>query len=123
MARTNPREKGRLLRRERVRKQVRGTNARPRLCVFRSGKHIYAQIISDENGSTLAAVSTLSVTVSADVKKKSATIEAAKEVGSLMARVCQEKGISEVVFDRNGFLYHGRIRALAEGAREAGLKF
>ncbi len=123
MARTNPRERGRLLRRERVRKQVRGTNARPRLCVFRSGKHIYAQIISDENGSTLAAVSTLSSVVSADAKKKSATTEAAKEIGSLVARVCQEKGIGEVVFDRNGFLYHGRIRALAEGAREAGLKF
>jgi large subunit ribosomal protein L18 len=91
--------------------------------VFRSGKHIYAQIISDENGSTLAAVSTLSPTVSGEVKQKSATIEAAKAIGSLVARVCQEKGISEVVFDRNGFLYHGRIRALAEGAREAGLKF
>lgn len=123
MGRTNPREKGRLLRQGRVRKRVRGTNARPRLCVFRSGKHIYAQIISDENGKTLAAVSTLSPTVAPEIAKRSATIAAAKAVGALVARVCQEKGISEVIFDRNGFLYHGRVQALAEGAREAGLKF
>ena len=123
MGRTNPRERGRLLRRERVRKKVRGTNARPRLCVFRSGKHIYAQIISDESGSTLVSASTLSPSAPEEVKTKSATRAAAKEVGTLVARVCQEKGISEVVFDRNGFLYHGRIQALAEGAREAGLKF
>lgn len=123
MGRTNPREKGRLLRRQRVRKRVQGTNIRPRLCVFRSGKHIYAQVISDENGKTLAAVSTLSSTVSPEIAKRSATVAAAKEVGTLVARVCQEKGINEVIFDRNGFLYHGRIQALAEGAREAGLKF
>ncbi|MBI3757522.1 MAG: 50S ribosomal protein L18 [Deltaproteobacteria bacterium] len=123
MGRTNPRERGRLLRRERVRKQVRGTNARPRLCVFRSGKHIYAQIISDESGDTLVSASTLSPSAPAEVKKKSATRAAAKEVGTLVAQACQERGISEVVFDRNGFLYHGRIQALAEGAREAGLKF
>ena len=122
MGRTNPRERGRLLRRERVRKKVRGTNTRPRLCVFRSGKHIYAQIISDESGSTLVSASTLSPSAPDEVKKKSATRAAAKEVGTLVARACQEKGISEVVFDRNGFLYHGRIQALAEGAREAGLK-
>lgn len=123
MARTNPRERGRNLRRERVRKRVRGSNARPRLCIFRSGKHIYAQVISDENGNTLAAVSTLSQRLSEDAKKKSATTAAAKEVGALVARECQENGISDVIFDRNGFLYHGRVRALAEGAREAGLKF
>lgn len=123
MKRTNPRAKGRLLRRERVRKRIRGSNERPRLCVFRSGKHIYAQIISDESGKTLAAVSTLSSGISPDTAKKSATIAAAKEVGMLMARVCQEKGIHEVIFDRNGFLFHGKVRALAEGARGAGLKF
>ncbi|MBI3248552.1 MAG: 50S ribosomal protein L18 [Deltaproteobacteria bacterium] len=123
MARTNPRERGRTLRRERVRRRVRGSNARPRLCIFRSGKHIYAQVISDESGNTLAAVSTLSQRLSEDARKKSATTTAAKEVGALVARECQEHGISEVVFDRNGFLYHGRVRALAEGAREAGLKF
>jgi large subunit ribosomal protein L18 len=91
--------------------------------VFRSGKHIYAQIISDESGKTLAAVSTLSSTVAPETAKQSATIAAAKEVGMLVARACREKGINEVIFDRNGFLYHGRIQALAEGAREAGLKF
>lgn len=120
---TNPREKGRLLRQKRVRKRVRGTNARPRLCVFRSGKHIYAQIISDESGKTFASASTLSPILPPEMAKKSATTVAAKEVGALVARLCQEKGINEVVFDRNGFLYHGRIRALAEGAREVGLKF
>ena len=123
MKRTNPRAKGRLLRQKRVRRRIRGSDTRPRLCVFRSGKHIYAQIISDENGRTLAAVSTLSAGISPEAAKKSATIAAAKEVGMLMAHVCQEKGIQEVVFDRNGFLFHGKVRALAEGAREAGLKF
>jgi large subunit ribosomal protein L18 len=122
MSRTNPRERGRLLRQKRVRKRVRGTNTRPRLCVFRSGKHIYAQVISDESGKTLAAASTLSSKIVDDTKKKSATVVAAKEVGALIARECQEKGITEVVFDRNGFLYHGRVQALADGAREAGLK-
>jgi large subunit ribosomal protein L18 len=90
--------------------------------VFRSGKHIYAQVISDESGKTLAAASTLSSRIAEDTKKKSATVAAAKEVGALIARECQEKGIVEVVFDRNGFLYHGRVQALADGAREAGLK-
>ena len=123
MRRTNPRERGRLLRQERVRKRVQGTTTRPRLCVFRSGKHIYVQVISDESGKTLATASTLSPGISPEAKKKSATTAAAKEVGTLVARACQENGISEVVFDRNGFLYHGRVRALAEGAREAGLKF
>jgi large subunit ribosomal protein L18 len=123
MGRTHPRERARTLRRERVRKRVQGTATRPRLCVFRSGRHIYAQVISDENGNTLATASTLSPGISADTKQKGSTVTAAKEVGALVARVCQEKGIGEVVFDRNGFLYHGRVRALAEGAREAGLKF
>ena len=83
---------------------------------------MYAQIISDEGGATLIAASTLSLELrSAD--KKTATVDAAKEVGSLIARKCQEKGIVQVIFDRNGFLYHGRVRALAEAAREAGLQF
>jgi large subunit ribosomal protein L18 len=84
---------------------------------------MYAQIISDENGATLAAVSTLSGELREGVKQKPATVAAAKEVGNLIAKKCIEKGISEVVFDRNGFLYHGRVRALAEAAREAGLQF
>ncbi len=122
MARTNPRERGRALRQERVRKRLKGTDSRPRLCVYRSGKHMYVQVVSDESGQTLAAASTLSAELRAALKR-TATVEAAKEVGTLIARKCQEKGISEVVFDRNGFLYHGRIRAVAEAAREAGLQF
>ena len=83
---------------------------------------MYAQVISDESRTTLTSVSTLSSEMRT-IDKKAATVEAAKEVGSLIARKCQEKGISQVVFDRNGFLYHGRVRAVAEGAREAGLQF
>lgn len=122
MARTNPRERARTLRQARVRRHLHGTNARPRLCVYRSGRHLYAQIISDESGATLTTASTLSSELRSTVKK-TATVDAAKEVGSLIARKCQEKGIVQVVFDRNGFLYHGRIRAVAEAAREAGLQF
>lgn len=82
---------------------------------------MYGQVISDESGKTLVAISTLSSEFSEG--KKTADVEAAKEIGTLIARKCQEKGISQVVFDRNGFLYHGRVRALAEAAREAGLQF
>ena len=123
MARTNPREYGRTLRQSRVRKRVRGTDARPRLCVYRSGKHIYAQVVSDESGKTLTTASTLSEAFRSHSQAKTTTIAAAKEVGTLVARLCQEQGVSQVVFDRNGFLYHGRVRALAEAAREAGLQF
>ena len=122
MARTNPRARARSLRQRRVRDQVHGTNTRPRLCIYRSGRHLYAQVISDESGTTLMAMSTLSSELRTTTKK-TATVEAAKEVGSLIARKCQEKGITQVIFDRNGFLYHGRIRAVADGAREAGLQF
>ncbi len=122
MARTNPRERARTLRQGRVRRQVRGTNARPRLCIYRSGRHMYAQVISDESKTTLTAASTLSSELR-DAVKKTATVDAAKEVGLLIARKCQEQGIVQVIFDRNGFLYHGRIRAVAEAAREGGLKF
>ena len=122
MARTNPRERARTLRQGRVRRQIHGTSVRPRLCIYRSGKHLYAQVISDENGATLTAASTLSSELRTTLKK-TATVDAAKEVGTLIARKCQEKGIVQVIFDRNGFLYHGRIRAAAEAAREAGLQF
>ena len=84
---------------------------------------MYAQIISDENGATLVSISTLSGELREGANQKSATVAAAKEVGNLIAKKCLEKGISQVVFDRNGFLYHGRVRALAEAAREAGLQF
>jgi len=112
----------RIRRQERVRKSVRGTEVRPRLSVFRSGKHIYAQIITDGAGRTLLSVSTLTPELRTQLAK-TATVGAAKEVGKLVARRCQEKGITQVVFDRNGFLYHGRVRAVAEGAREGGLQF
>lgn len=109
-------------RQKRVRRRVRGADARPRLCVYRSGKHIYAQVISDETGRTLAAASTLSASVKEGLKS-SCNVEAARKVGTAIAQVCQERGIRAVVFDRNGFLYHGRVKALAEAAREAGLQF
>lgn len=112
----------RVRRQQRVRKRVRGTDQRPRLCVFRSGKHIYAQVVSDETGRTLAAASTLSSDLTAAVEH-TGNRDAAKRVGTLIARLCQERAIRSVVFDRNGFLYHGRIKALADAAREAGLQF
>lgn len=106
----------------RIRNKVAGTPQRPRLSVFRSARHIYAQVIDDQEGKTLAAVSTLSKDLDGNLgdDDKSA---AARKVGSLLARVCLEKSIEKVVFDRNGYQYHGRVRALADAAREAGLKF
>ena len=120
---TNLRSPGRTLRQARVRKRVRGTDDRPRLTVYRSLNHIYAQVISDESGRTLAAASSRSAEVREKLDGKSGNKGAAKEVGELVARKAREAGVSAVVFDRNGFLYHGRVRTLAEAAREAGLKF
>jgi large subunit ribosomal protein L18 len=111
----------RLRRQARVRKTLRGSDRRPRLCVFRSNLHIYAQVISDESGRTLAAASSLSPELKGQVT--GCNKETAKKVGALVAKLCQERGIHEVVFDRNGYLYHGRLAALADAAREAGLKF
>ena len=109
-------------RRIRVRKKILGTPERPRLNVFRSAKHIYAQLIDDVNGVTLAATSSASKAISLDGaytgNKKTASV-----VGSSIAALALSKGINSVVFDRNGFLYHGRIQSLADAAREAGLKF
>jgi large subunit ribosomal protein L18 len=102
----------------RIRKKVVGTEARPRLAVFRSLKQIYAQVIDDANGRTMAAASSLEKGQSGGGKK-----EGAAGVGKLIATRCREKGIESVVFDRGGFKYHGRIKALADAAREAGLKF
>jgi large subunit ribosomal protein L18 len=101
---------------------VRGTDQRPRLCVYRSNKHIYAQLISDEKGVTLASVSTLSADL-AETKKGNKGVAIAKAVGQALAKACKEKNITRVVFDRNGFLYHGQVKAVAEGAREGGLEF
>jgi large subunit ribosomal protein L18 len=115
-------DSARLRRKVRVRKKVVGTDSRPRICVFRSNKHIYAQVISDHQGTTLAAVSTLSDHL-ADADKKSKGVDLGKLVGLALAKVCKEKNITEVVFDRNGFIFHGRVKAVADGAREGGLKF
>ena len=107
---------------ERIRKKLSGSPARPRLAVFRSNKHIYAQIIDDSKGATLTAASTLDADTKKDVKQ-GGNIAAAKAVGKLVAQRAKEKGIEAVLFDRGGYLYHGRVKALAEAAREAGLKF
>ena len=106
----------------RVRRKIQGSQERPRLCVFRSAKHIYAQIIEDVSGTTLVAVSTVSKGTRGDLKA-SGNVEAAKLVGKQIAEQALAKNISQVVFDRNGFLYHGRVKALADAAREAGLSF
>ena len=105
----------------RVRKKVSGSTERPRLCVFRSTKHIYAQIIEDVSGKTLAAAST--VAKDAKDSKYGGNVEAAKLVGKQIAEKALAQDIKQVVFDRNGYLYHGRIKALADAAREAGLTF
>ena|SRR5688572_18618113 len=106
----------------RIRKALSGTEARPRLCVFRSNKHIYAQVVDDAKGSTLAAASTLDAETKVETKSGS-NIAAAKAVGKMVAKRAIDKGVSSVVFDRSGYIYHGRVKALADAAREAGLKF
>ena len=118
---TDQRRQARKLRQGRVRKSLRGTSARPRLSVFRSETHIYVQVISDETGQTLLTTSTLAPEVRGRVTKTT-DVAAAKIVGEVVGKSCLDKGITAAVFDRNGFLYHGRVRAVAEGAREAGLK-
>jgi large subunit ribosomal protein L18 len=118
---SDQRRQARKFRQARVRKSLRGTTVRPRLSVFRSEKHIYAQVISDETGETLLTMSTLAAEVKGRVKKTT-DVAAAKVVGEVIGKSCIDKGITAAVFDRNGFLYHGRVRAVAEGAREAGLK-
>ncbi len=106
----------------RIRKKVTGTAARPRLAVFRSDKHIYVQVIDDGSGQTIAHASTLDAELKASVKN-GGNVDAAKAVGDVIAKRLKVKGIEDVVFDRGGYLYHGRIKALADAAREAGLKF
>ena len=107
---------------ERIRKNLNGTETRPRLCVFRSNKHIYAQIVDDSKGRTLAAASSLDEETRGAVKQ-GGNIAAAKAVGKVVAKRAIDKGIQNVLFDRGGYIYHGRVKALAEAAREAGLKF
>ncbi len=112
----------RVIRHARVRKKVSGTAQKPRLCVYRSTNHIYAQIIDDVKGNTLCAASTLEKDIMAQVAEMSKS-EAAKVVGAAVAQKAQKLGIKAVVFDRGGYLYTGRVEALADGAREAGLEF
>lgn len=116
------RNKSRQRRHLRVRKHVNGTNERPRLNVFRSGKHIYAQLIDDVLGVTLASASSIEPELREKVSNGS-NIEAAAQIGQLIAERGKAKGIELVVFDRGGYLYHGRVKALAEAARESGLQF
>jgi large subunit ribosomal protein L18 len=110
-------------RKKRVRKKIRGTSENPRLSVFRSSKNIYAQIIDDTVSKTLVDASSVSKGVSDEIRKKGGNREGAVLIGKLIAERAIKNGIKKVVFDRNGFLYHGRIKALAEAAREGGLEF
>ena len=122
MGTLNQRAQARLKRKKRIRKKLVGTENRPRLCVFRSAKHIYAQLVDDSVGRTLVAASSMEK----DVRQAPETtnkIAVANTVGKIIGQRALEKGVKQVVFDRNGFLYHGRIKAVSEGAREAGLKF
>jgi large subunit ribosomal protein L18 len=109
-------------RQTRIRIHTRGSNGQPRLSVYRSLHHIYAQVISDESGRTLASASTMTQALAGDLKSKR-SVAAAKAVGKAIAERCLQSGIKSVIFDRNGFLYHGRVKALADAAREAGLQF
>ena len=113
---------GRERRKLRIRRKVSGTKEQPRLTVFRSARHIYAQVVDDAKGATLAHASTLSRDVRSEIGEANKT-EAAKKVGAAIAKLLIAQGISRVVFDRNGYLFHGRVRALADAARKAGLKF
>ncbi|MBN1850491.1 MAG: 50S ribosomal protein L18 [Deltaproteobacteria bacterium] len=121
--RTIRRADARLKRKKRVRKGIKGVPKRPRLCVFRTLNHIYAQIIDDSTARTLIAASSLSKEIQPQINGKESNREGASIVGKSIAARALEKGIKKVVFDRNGFLYHGRIKALAEAAREGGLEF
>lgn len=114
--------KARLKRHLRVRKKIEGTTARPRLNIFRSSKHMYAQLIDDTTGVTIVAASTQDKELKSDIGN-GGNVEAARKVGALIAERAKEKGLDKVVFDRGGYLYHGRVQALADAAREAGLEF
>ncbi len=122
MIKHRDRNEARQRRHLRIRKSLEGTPERPRLCVFRSSIHTYAQLIDDRAGRTLAAASTLDP----EIRERAAAgkkADAGKMVGQLIARRAQERGVRRVVFDRGGYVYHGRVRALADGAREGGLEF
>jgi large subunit ribosomal protein L18 len=108
--------------RSRIRRRVKGSGERPRLAVFKSGRHIYAQVIDDATGATIAHASSLDPSLKGE-KKSGANRETATRVGTLVAERAKEKGIARVVFDRGGYIYHGKVKALAEAARQGGLEF
>ncbi len=122
MGTTNLRKVSRFKRKRSIRKRISGTAERPRMSVFRSSRHIYAQLVDDVQGGTLVSASSLEKAVR-DQPKFESKIAMAEHIGKLIGERAKEKGIEAVVFDRNGFLYHGRVKALSSGAREAGLKF
>lgn len=122
MGDTNKRLKSRQNRKIRVRKKVSGTSARPRLCVFRSTSHIYAQVINDHDGITLVEASSVSPDIRGELKH-GGNVESAQKVGVLVAKKALAKNIKKVVFDRGGYLYHGRVKTLADAARGEGLEF
>ncbi|TYT74756.1 50S ribosomal protein L18 [Desulfobotulus mexicanus] len=118
----NSKNATRLKRKTRIRKKIRGTAARPRLCVFRSARHIYAQVIDDIEGRTLFSASSVEKDIM-ETEEAGAKLEQAKVIGKKLAERAVAGGVTQVVFDRNGFIYHGRVKAMADGAREAGLEF
>jgi len=122
MGTLNLRVQARLKRKKRIRKKLVGTASRPRLCVFRSSRHIYAQLIDDAAGQTLVAASSVEKAVR-EVPETKNKVTVANTVGKIIGQRALDKGVKQIVFDRNGFLYHGRIKAVSEGAREAGLEF
>ena len=123
MGKKNPKLEARLRRKKRIRKKISGTPERPRLVVFRSAKHMYAQLVDDLNQRTITGVSTLSPWVRERLDGVQGKVEKARIVGKAIAEKAKELGITKVVFDRAGYRYHGRVKALAEGAREGGLEF
>lgn len=123
MGKPSKRAEARLKRKKRIRKKLFGTTERPRLCVFRSTRHIYVQVIDDIQGRTLASASSMEKQIRDEKAAIGDKIAMASHVGKLIAERTKEKGIKQIVFDRNGFLYHGRVKALSDGAREGGLDF
>ncbi|KNA08833.1 hypothetical protein SOVF_159210 [Spinacia oleracea] len=123
-AKAHTRREDRTARHVRIRKKVEGTPERPRLCVFRSNKHLYVQVIDDTKMHTLAAASTMQKAISENIDYSAGpTVEVAQKIGEMIAKSCLEKGITKVAFDRGGYPYHGRVKALADAAREHGLVF
>lgn len=123
-AKLTPKESKRQQRHRKIRSKVSGSPERPRISVYRSNQHVYVQVIDDENQKTIAALGTMSPKVKDVIGKeewKSKTVESAQEVGKLLGAMCVEQGITRAVFDRGGFLYHGRVKAVADGCREAGV--